>query len=173
MPIFTSIPTRPNVTPSDKFKEYRNFTDMPCPIFESPIYATSTSSNVRFATMRGNFQYHIAANVLKKEIKAAGYVNTVLPSPDAYVSLVPTPPLGLAFPGMGAPGHVQEVHSLGFSEEAVGGLKFYRGIAEISGLSRVFKLNPIMDNGVPMGLCNPQGLLTFFWISSLVHGVTM
>lgn len=159
MPVFTSIPTRPNVTPSDKFKENNNLTDMPCPIYESAIYGTCSASNPRLGAFRGHFQFHVAANVLQRTIEAVGYVNTSLPSADAYKPLVPTPPVGLSLASMNAPGIKQELHSLGFSEESVGSRKFYRGVVEISGLKRVMEMNPIMDNGVPMGICNPQGLL--------------
>jgi len=135
-----------------------NLTDMPCPFYETNVFATTTASHQGLAVFRGFIQYHIEANVLQKTIPAIGYVNTSLPSMAAYSPLVPTPPVGIALAGMNEPGNKQEMHSLGFTEEAVGGRKFYRGLAEISGLSRVMQMNPIMDNGVPMGLADPPGL---------------
>jgi len=170
MPIFTSIPARPNVTPSDKFREAGNLTDMPCPIYETPIFAISSTTNPRLAAMRGNFQYHVAANILSRTVKAVGFVDTTIPTTTTCIPLVPTPPVGLSLPGMNAPGTKQTLHSLGFSEEAVGSRKFYRGFVELSNLSRVMQMNPIMDTGVPYGVTNLQGLMAFFWISSLLHG---
>jgi len=162
MPILTSIPARPNVTPSDKFREAGNLTDMPCPIYETPIFAISSTTNPRL-----NFQYHVAANILSRTVKAVGFVDTTIPTTTTYIPLVLTPPVGLSLPGMNAPGVKQTLHSLGFSEEAVGSRKFYRGFVELSNLSRVMQMNPIMDTGVPYGVTNLQGLMAFFWISSL------
>lgn len=112
--------------------------------------------------MRGNFQYHVAANLLGKTVRATGYEEASLQSTMNYIQLAPTPPVGLTLPGMNAPGTKQILNSQGFSEETVGPRKFYRGVIERGGLPQIVSLNPMMDTNVPYGVCNLTGLMTFF-----------
>lgn len=154
MSIFTTIPARPNVTPSDIFKERGNFTDMPVPVFEASVSGNTSTSNPHLSTFRGAFQYHVAANVLKKKILGQGFCDTEIPSTESYIPLLPTPPVGLLVPGKDSPAVKQTLLASGFTEEAVGNRKFYRGIVERVGLNRIMEMNPTMDVSVPYGVTN-------------------
>jgi len=170
MPIFTTVQAKPNVTPSDLFREHGNTTDMPCPISESPVFMATITTNPVLSAMRGNLQYHIAANVLQRTVKGEGFVEVSLRQGQAYTALTPHPPLGIHLSGMNSPDIKKQLNSLGFLEEQIGSRKFYRGLVGRESLNRVLALNPAVDTNVPYGVTNLSGLMTFFWLNTLVYG---
>jgi len=121
--------------------------------------ATITTNPV-LSAMRGNLQYHIAANVLQRTVKSEGFVEVSLRQGQAYTALTPHPPLDIHLSGMNSPDIKKQLYSLGFLEEQIGSRKFYRGLVGRESLNRVLALNPAVDTNVPYGVTNLSGLMT-------------
>jgi len=95
--LFVSIPVRPNVTPSDLFKEKGNTSDMPCPVSESPIIGIKRAEPNEYKQFEAYYEYHVAAVIANAKIQV---VNTQYFDIGSFPAeeFLPPPPVGITFP---------------------------------------------------------------------------
>jgi hypothetical protein len=160
--VFTSIPSPVNNITSSRFIEQGNPGQSPAKISDVNIYPVPITTNLKYAQFVQFFYVHTVAaikeDVVKAKVGTDPYlsISRILKSP-----LFPTPPVGLAMPGMNAETVVTRMSGLGFIKESVGRAPFYRGTVTDENVAVISSLRVNIDTNVPYGVTNLRGWLSY------------
>jgi len=67
MALFVSVPVRPNVQPSDLFRDNENFSDMPAKVSDAAIYGIIKQTNLEYEMFRSQICLHATASAYVEE----------------------------------------------------------------------------------------------------------
>jgi hypothetical protein len=171
--LFTSISARPNVTPSDLFKEKGNTTDIPAIITETAIFGMNPHVSEEYRAFKSLIEYHTAANLLGKDVVVDSKNPFIDISGTKASDLLELPIVGLGFESMRSPDISHKMATLGFSKEKVQGSDFFRGRIGKDKLPLLEGMSALLDNYVPYGVCNLRGLIVFFTLDRILQGALM
>jgi len=169
--LFTTIPAKPNVTSSDKFKERGCNGDIAAPISEVSILGLPTTTTLEYQLFQQNLSAHAAAWLENKPITVDPKAPFHPVSSKPPVRLFTPPPIGVSFnTNQQNPDVVKQMTRLSFSRESVGRNTYYKGVLDPDQVVQLMDLGALVDTFTPNGVTNLRGFLAFILMEKVIAG---
>ncbi|DAD54842.1 TPA_asm: hypothetical protein [Armillaria novae-zelandiae ambi-like virus 1] len=162
MKLFTSIPSPINNISSSIFSDNGNPGESSAKISDINVYSLPVQMNNAYIRFKEWFCVHVAAALRNESVvyKPAEQVYmTIEGVPKGLI--FPSPPVGIAVPGMSTEHISASMARLGFIKESVGRAPFFRGVVTDESIAQISRLHPNIDTSVPYGVTSLRGWMTY------------
>lgn len=150
-----------NIT-SSVFVDNGNPGQSPAQLSDVNIFPLPITTNLKYAQFLQYFYVHCVAAMKDETMVVPVGENPFVTIEGVLKSACfPTPPVGLAMPGMSAEAVVTRMSGLGFIKESVGRAPFFRGTVTDENAPIIAGLRVNVDTNVPYGVTNLRGWLTY------------